>query len=94
MGRTVFAKIDAAAGWERGRRRSHHRALGAGEVDGVDASGQGLLQVVEDVGAEAGAGRGALGGGGGERLVQELLEGVQFNQQHHVLQEVALDERR
>lgn len=68
---------------------SHHGALGGGEVDGVDASGQSLLQVVEDVGADAGAGRGALGGRG---FVQELLEAVEFDQEHHVLQEIAFDE--
>lgn len=71
--------------------RSHYGALGGGEVDGVDSGGQGLLQVVEDVGADAGTGRGALSGRG---LIQKLLEGVEFNQQHHVLQEVALDESR
>lgn len=79
--------MDAVPGW----RASHHGALGGGEVDGVDAGGQGLLQVQQDVGADAGAGGGALGGGG---LVQQLLEAVQFNEQHHVLQEVALDESR
>lgn len=73
------------------RMASHHGALGGGEVDGVDPRGQSLLQVEEDVGADAGAGRGALGGG---RLVQELLEAVEFDQQHHVLQKVALDESR
>lgn len=73
------------------RMTSHHGALGGGEVDGVDACGQSLLQVVEDVGADAGAGHGALGGG---RFVQELLEAIEFDQQHHVLQEVALDESR
>lgn len=72
-------------------RWSHHRALRGGEVDGVDAGGQGLLQVVEDVRADAGAGCRALSRKG---LVQKLLEGVEFNQQHHVLQEVALDESR
>lgn len=60
-------------------------------MDGVDASGQSLLQVLEDVGADAGAGRGALWGRG---FVQELLEAVKLDQQHHVLQEVALDESR
>lgn len=76
-------------GGPRGTAASHHGALGGGEVDGVDARGQRLLQVVEDVGADGGAGGGALGGGG---LVQQLLEGIQLDQQHHVLQEVALDE--
>lgn len=60
-------------------------------MDGADSHGQSFLQVLEDVGVDAGAGRGALGGRG---LVQQLLESVQFDQQHHVLQEVALDERR
>lgn len=73
------------------RMTSHHGALRGGEVDGVDACGQSLLQVMEDVGADAGAGHGALGGG---RFIQELLEAIEFDQQHHVLQEVALDERR
>lgn len=80
--------MDAAAGKSE-RTASHHGALGGGEVDGVDARGQSLLQVQQDVGADARAGHGALGGRG---LVQELLEAVQFDQQHHVLQEVALDE--
>lgn len=58
-------------------------------MDGADAYGQSLLQVEEDVGVDAGAGHGALGW---RRLVQQLLEAVEFNQQHHVLQEIALDE--
>lgn len=58
-------------------------------MDGADADGQGFLQVDEDVRVDAGAGRGALGGRG---LVQQLLEAVELDQQHHVLQEVALDE--
>lgn len=70
------------AGGAVGRMASHHRALGSGQMDGVDAHGQSLLQVVEDVGADAGAGRGALCGGG---LVEKLLEAVELNQQHHVL---------
>lgn len=70
---------------------SHHGALGGREVDGVDAGGQRLLQLLEDVGADAGTGRGALGGG---RFVQKLLEAVQLDEQHHVLQEVALDKSR
>lgn len=60
-------------------------------MDGADSHGQRFLQVLEDVRADAGAGRGALGG---RRLVQQLLETVQFDQQHHVLQEVALNESR
>lgn len=70
---------------------SHHGALRGGEVDGVDAQSQRLLQVVEDVGADARAGSRALCWRG---FVQELLEAVELDQQHHVLQEVALDERR
>lgn len=70
---------------------SHHRAFGGGEVDGVDARGQSLLQVKKDVGADAGAGNGALCR---RRFVQKLLEAVEFNQQHHVLQEIALDKSR
>lgn len=58
-------------------------------MDGANADGQGFLQVDEDVRVDAGAGRGALGGRG---LVQQLLEAVELDQQHHVLQEVALDE--
>ncbi len=73
------------------RTASHHGTLGGGEVDGADAYGQSFLQVVEDVGADAGAGCGALGG---RKFVQQLLEAVEFNKQHHVLQEIALDESR
>lgn len=85
------------AGVQRGLVRggfpwgSHHGALGGGEVDGADPHGQSFLQVVEDVGVDAGAGHRALGGWG---LIQQLLETVQFDQQHHVLQEVALDKSR
>lgn len=60
-------------------------------MDGVDACGQSFLQVVEDVGADTGTGRRALGR---RRFIQQLLEAVDLNQQHHVLQEVALDESR
>lgn len=74
-----------------GSTTSHHGALGGGEVDRADAYGQSLLQVEEDVGVDARAGRGALRGRG---FVQQLLEAVEFNKQHHVLQEVALDESR
>lgn len=73
------------------RTASHHRALGGGKVDGVNARGQSLLQVEEDVRADAGAGHGALGR---RRFIQKLLEAVEFDQQHHVLQEIALDESR
>lgn len=75
----------------RGATGSHHGALGGGEVDGADAYGQSLLQVLQDVGVDAGAGHGALRG---RRFVQQLLEAVQFDKQHHVLEEVALDESR
>lgn len=60
-------------------------------MDGADAHGQSLLQLLQDVRVDAGAGGGALGGRG---LVQQLLEAVQLDEQHHVLQEVALDEGR
>ncbi len=60
-------------------------------MDGADAYGQSFLQVEEDIGVDAGAGDGALGG---RRFVQQLLEAVELNQQHHVLQQIALDERR
>lgn len=60
-------------------------------MDGVDARGQRLLQVQQDVRADAGARRRALGQ---RRFVQQLLEAVELDQQHHVLQDVALDERR
>lgn len=52
-------------------------------MDGLDAIGQSFLQLLEDV--TAGAIRG--------RVVQQLLEGLQLDQHHHVLQEVALDVR-
>lgn len=73
------------------RTTSHHGALGGGEVDGVDACGQSFLQVMEDVRADAGAWHGALGRGG---FVQQLLEAVELDQQHHVLQEIAFDKSR
>lgn len=73
------------------RVTSHHGALGGGEVDGADAHGQILLQLLQDVRVDAGAGGGTLGGRG---LVQQLLEAVEFDEQHHILQEVALDEGR
>lgn len=60
---------------------SHDGALGGGEVYGLDAGGQGLLQVLQDVGH-----RGLRRG-----VVQQLLEGVHLDQDHHVLQEVAFD---
>lgn len=60
-------------------------------MDGADPHRQRLLQLQEDVGANPGAGGGAVRGRG---FVQQLLKTVQFNQQHHVLQEVTLDERR
>lgn len=70
---------------------SHHGTLGGGEVDGADPHGQILLQLLQDVRVDAGAGGGALWGRG---LVQQLLEAVEFNEHHHVLQEVALYEGR
>lgn len=86
--------MDAVPGSGRASRErtpSHDGALGGGEVDGSDSYGQSFLQVVEDVGAHAGAGDGALWG---RWFVQQLLEALEFNQQHHVLQEIALDESR
>ena len=59
-------------------------------MNGVDADGQCFLQVLEDVQAGTGAGGRALCRG----LVQQLLEALQFNQQYHVLQEIALDKGR
>lgn len=70
---------------------SHHGTLGGGEVDGADSHGQILLQLLQDVRVDAGAGGGAFWGRG---LIQQLLEAVEFNEQHHVLQEVALYEAR
>lgn len=50
-------------------------------MDGLDADGQRLLQVLQDVAARA------VWGG----VVQQLLERLQLNQYDHVLQEVAHD---
>lgn len=50
-------------------------------MDGLDAKGQSFLQFLEDVAARA------VGG----RVVQQLLKRLQLNQDHHVLQKVALD---
>lgn len=69
-----------------GREGSDNRALGRGEMDGVDASGQGLFQILEHIVGRAWAR--VLSGS----LVQELLKGLQLNQKHHVLQKVAFDE--
>lgn len=60
-------------------------------MDGVDAGGQCLLQVKEDVSADAGARGWALSRWA---FIQQLLEALKFYQQHHVLQEIALDESR
>lgn len=59
---------------------SNDGALGGGQVDGLDANGQSFLQVLQDV--TAGAIR--------RRIVQQLLKWLQLDQDHHVLQEVAL----
>lgn len=50
-------------------------------MDGLDANGQGFLQFLQDV----------TDGGVWGRVVQQLLERLQLYQDHHVLQEVALD---
>lgn len=50
-------------------------------MDGLDADGQGFLQVPQDVAA----------GAVGRRVVQQQLERLQLDQHDHVLQEVALD---
>lgn len=52
-------------------------------MDGLDAHGQSFLQLLEDVTT------GTVWG----HVVQQLLKRLQFNQDHHVLQEVALDIR-
>lgn len=71
--------------WTR-QQGSDDGALGRGEMDGVDASGQGLFQIMEHVVGRACAR--ALSGD----LIQELLKVLQLNQEHHVLQKVAFDE--
>lgn len=53
--------------------------LGGGQVDGLDADSQGFLQVLEDVTA----------GAVGRCVVQQLLERLQLDEDHHVFQEVA-----
>lgn len=55
-------------------------------MDGVNAIGQGLFQIMEHVVGRAWAG--VLSGD----LVQELLKVLQLNQEHHVLQKVGFDE--
>lgn len=56
-------------------------AFGRGQVDGPDADGQGFLQGLQDIGARA----------VGRRVVQQLFERLQLNEDDHVLQEEALD---
>ena len=73
--------VAAAAVVVGGERGSNDGPLGGGEVDGLDADGQGFLQLLQDVTA------GALRG----RVVQQLFEGLQLDEDHHVLQEVPLD---
>lgn len=75
--------------WTLEKTMSHYRALGGGQMNGVDACCQSFLQIVKDVGADAGAGCWTLSR---ERFIQQLLEGLKFNQQHHVLQEITFDE--
>lgn len=55
--------------------RSDDGSLGGGQVDGLDAGGQGFLQVLQDV--TAGAVRG--------RVVQQLFERLQLDEDHHIL---------
>lgn len=55
-------------------------------MDGVNAIGQGLFQIMEHVVGWAWAG--VLSGD----LVQELLKVLQLNQEHHVLQKVGFNE--
>lgn len=62
------------------RRTSNDGSLGGGQVDGLDAHGQGFLQVLQDVAART------VGG----CIVEQLLEWLQLDQDDHVLQEVAL----
>lgn len=50
-------------------------------MDGLDADGERFLQGLQDVGARA------VGG----RVVQQLFEWLQLNEDDHVLQEEALD---
>lgn len=50
-------------------------------MDGLDADAQGLLQVQQYV----------HGGAAWWCVVQQRFEGLQLDQHHHVLQEVALD---
>lgn len=59
---------------------SDNGTLGGWEVDGLDASSQGFLQVPLDVTA------GAIW----RRVIQQLFKWLKLNQDHHVLQEVAL----
>lgn len=59
---------------------SDNGSLGGGQVDGVNASGKGFLQVLQDVTARA-VGRG---------VVQQLLEWLHLYQHYHVLQKVSL----
>lgn len=66
-------------------RLSNNRTFGGGQVDGVDASRQGSLQVMKNV-----VGR-ARTRTLSRHLKQKLLKVFQLDQKHHVLQEVALD---
>lgn len=62
-------------------RTSDDGSLRGGQVDGLDADGQRLLQVLQYFTARAVWGS----------VVEQLFEGLQLNQDHHVLQEIALD---
>lgn len=56
-------------------RSSDDGSLGGGQVDGLDADGQGFLQVLQDVTARA----------IWRCIVQQLFEWLQLNQDYHVL---------
>lgn len=64
-------------------RSSDNGPLRGRQVDGLDANGQRSFQRLQ--GVRAGAFR--------RRVVQQLFERLQLDQDHHVLQEVALDVR-
>ena len=77
----VYKRKEEAWWWWIWGGGSDDGSLGGGEVDGLDADRQRLLQLLQDVTA------GAFWG----CVVQQLFEGLQLDEDHHVLQEVALD---